>query len=255
MVNLGVRGPEHRTSRLAGAVSLALHGALVGLIALGGKHLLPAPREPASIPIEIVGAAPVPPAPPPSPARTPTAARPANPRGGAGASRREPVQHARPVAAPAAQPLADLRVHYDDARSFADHGTAARVGATRAAGSGIGVGLADRLADGIGSLDIPEPPAGVSLARPPRPKHDYLNQRIVGASRFAGQTIKLLLSIDDHGRVRGVQVVQGVDPEIDRKTALRVRSFEFDPALDDAGVAIAATKRCEFEIVRDDGSF
>jgi len=46
-----------------------------------------------------------------------------------------------------------------------------------------------------------------------------------------------------------------VDPELDRKTALLVRSFEFYPALDDAGVAIAGTKRCEFEIVEDDGSF
>jgi hypothetical protein len=79
--------------------------------------------------------------------------------------------------------------------------------------------------------------------------------KIVGASRFAGQTIKLLMSIDEHGQVRGVQVVQGVDPELDRKTALRVRSFEFYPALDDAGTPIAGTKRFEIEIVQDDGSF
>jgi hypothetical protein len=154
------------------------------------------------------------------------------------------------------QSLADLQIRYDDARSFADHEAAAPIGATRGAGSsGIGVGLGEKLGDGIGNLAIPEPPAAESHARSPQPKHDYTKMKIVGASRFAGQTIKLRMSIDEHGRVRGVQVLQGVDPELDRKTALRVRSFEFAPALDDAGVAIAGTKRFEIEIVQDDGSF
>jgi hypothetical protein len=255
MVDLGVSGPEHRTSRLAGAVSIALHGAAVWLvIALGGKHLVPA-KQPVLTPIEVVPAAARPPSPAP-PARPPTAARPAAPRAGAGGGRREPVQRAQPTAPPAVQSLASVQVRYDGPRTFTDHAATVQAGATRATGSsGIGAGLGDRLADGIGNLAIPEPPAAVSLARPPRPRHADLNQRIVGASRFAGQTLKLLLSIDEHGRVRGVQVVQGVDPEIDRKTAERVRGFEFDPALDDAGVAIAGTKRCEFEIVKDDDSF
>jgi hypothetical protein len=256
MVNLGVRGPEHRTSRLAGAVSLALHGAAVALlIALGGKHLLPA-KQTVLTPIEVVAAAPVPPSPPLPPARTPTAARPAAPRAGVGGGRRESIQRAQPTAPPTVQSLASLQVRYDDARSFADHEAAAPIGATRGAGlSGIGVGLGEKLGDGVGNLSIPEPPAAESHRRTPQPKHDYTKMKIVGASRFAGQIIKLRMSIDEHGRVRGVQVLQGVDPELDRKTALRVRSFEFEPALDDAGVAIEGTKRFEIEIVEDDGSF
>ena len=238
---------------LAGAVSLALHGAVVSiLIALGGKHLLPAPRETVLTPIEVVPAAPAKPSPPP-PARTPTAARPATPRAGAGVGHRAPIQRAEPTAPQAVQSLASVQVRYDTPRNFADHGGTAQAGATGGgAPSGIAAGLRDRLGDGIGNLDIPEPPAAVSLARSPRPKNVQLNQRIVGASRFAGQTIKLQLSIDEHGQVRAVQVLQGVDRELDRKMVARVHGFEFEPALDDAGVAIAGTKRCEFEIVEDD---
>lgn len=254
MVNLGVRGPEHRTSRLAGAVSLALHGAAVALlIALGGKHLLPAKRT-VLTPIEVVAAAPSQPSPSPQPpARTPPAARPASPRAVVGGGRRESIQRAQPTP-PTVQSLANLQVRYDDARSFANHEAAAPIGATRGAGvSGIGVGLGEKLGDGIGKLDVPEPPAAVSLARPPRIKdrHRYA-QRITGASRFAGQYIRLQLAIDEHGRVGDVQVLQGVDPEIDRQMVARVRGFEYWPALDAAGAAYAVNLRSRFQIVEDD---
>src|SRR5262245_41612832 len=136
MVNLGVSGPGHRTSRLAGAVSLALHGAAVWIvIALGGKHLVPAPRQTVLTPIEVVPAAPGQPSPPSlPPARTPPETRPAAPRAGAGLGRREPVQRAQPTAPPAVQTLANLQVRYEDPRNFADHGGTAQAGATRGAG-------------------------------------------------------------------------------------------------------------------------
>lgn len=261
MAQLGIAGLEHRRSRLAGAASLALHGGAVWLlIALGGKHRAPSPRAVALTSIEVVNAAPMPPSPPPSPpplrpARTAPAGRPAGSRVGAGVhGRREPVQRSQPIAPPAVQSLADLQIRYDDPTSFADHGSAKQADVTSGAGqSGIGTGLGDRLADGSPSVTIPEAPGAVSHARSPRPKHDYRNMRIVGASRFAGQTIKLQLSIDEHGRVRGVQVLQGVDRELDRKTATVVHTFEYEPALDDAGVAIPGTARWYFQIVEDDG--
>lgn len=252
MVTQGVSGPEPRTSRLAGAVSLALHGAVLGLlIALGGKHLLPAPRQTVLMPIEVVAAPRPPSSSPMPPARTPPA-RPAVHGAGTGFGRRAPVQRAQPTAPTAVQSLASLQVHYEDPRSFADHGATAQAGAIRGTvASGIGAALGDRPGDGIGKLDIPDPPAGGSLRRPPRPKHDYLDQRMVGASRFAGQIIKLQLSIDEHGVVRDVQVLQGVDPEIDRRMATRARAFEYWPALDDDGVPIEVKLRSRFEIVED----
>jgi hypothetical protein len=145
MGNLDVRGPEHRTSRLAIAGSRALHGAVVALlIGLGCQHVVPAKPE-------------------------------------------------------------------------------------------------------------PEPPAGSSRARPPHPKDDDVYyQRIPGASRFAGQIISLQLSIDEHGQVRDVKVLQGVDPELDRKMVARALTFVYWPALDDAGVAIAVTLRSKFQIVKDE---
>lgn len=254
MVTQGVSGPEPRTSRLAGAVSLAVHGAVVGLlILLGGRHLLPAPRHTVLTPIEVVPA-PRPPSPPPlAPARTSAVAQPAVHGAGPGFGRRAPAPHAQPTAPTAVQSLASLQVHYEDPRSFADHGATVQAGAIReTVASGIGAGLGDRPGDGVGNLDIPDPPAGGSLKRPPRikDKHVYA-QRITGASRFAGQYIWLLLAIDEHGRVGDVQVLQGVDPELDRKMAARVRGFEYWPALDDAGVAIAVKLRSRFEIVED----
>jgi hypothetical protein len=54
MVHLDVSGPEHRKSRLAGAASLALHGAAVWLlIALGCRQPVPQPRGSAVTPIPL----------------------------------------------------------------------------------------------------------------------------------------------------------------------------------------------------------
>jgi hypothetical protein len=273
MVHLGVIGPDSRRSRLPAAASLALHGAaLLLLLVLGGKRNAPSPRRSTLTPIEVVdatrparSAAASPPA-----AHTPPAGQPSGSRLAAGVQgRREPAPRAQPTAPPAVQSLASVRIRHEEPNSFADRRPARQAGASdgiaaSVASSGL-AGPGDQLADGIGNLTIPEPPAAeppaaeppaaVSHARGPRIKGDHDRSRIVGASRFAGQTLKLRLSIDEHGRVRGVQVLQGVDPELDRRTALMVRAFEYEPALDEAGVAIASTQRWEFQIVEDDGSF
>jgi len=95
-----------------------------------------------------------------------------------------------------------------------------------------GAAVGDPLAGGIGNLDIPEPPAGVSLARPPRPKHDYRNtHKIAGASRFAGQTLQLRLSIDEHGRVTDVKLEKSSGyPALDNVVLANIAKSRFSPA-------------------------
>ena len=100
-------------------------------------------------------------------------------------------------------------------------------------------------------MTIPQP-AAPSLARSPRPKRDYRKLRIPGASKFAGETVKLELTIDAHGKVRRVQLLQGVDRELDRKSVALAGTFEYHPALDDDGVPIQGTSRWDFQIVNDE---
>jgi hypothetical protein len=240
----------------AGAVSIAFHGGLLSLvIVVAGKHVAPSP-PPALIPVEIVvPAAPPPlpqPAPPPphaAPARRPAASATAN----AGAhARREPIQRS-PSSEPASvKALADLKISYNDPTNFADARTGTKADLASGAGrAGIGAGVDPRLASGLTNLEIPQP-AGPSLARPPRPKRDYRDLRILGASKFAGQTIKIQLSIDVHGRVRTVQLLHGVERDLDRKTIALVHDFEYNPALDDDGTPIPGTSRWDFQIVADE---
>jgi outer membrane biosynthesis protein TonB len=155
-------------------------------------------------------------------------------------------------AAPATvRSLPDVTISYDDAASSAtpDPTTTDAVG--DAGRFGIGPSIAVTLrASGIANIDIPQP--AVSLARPPRPKHDYSKLRIPGASKFAGEVVKVELTIDVHGNVRRVQLLQGVNRALDRKTVALVHTFEYHPALDDAGVAIEGTSRWDVQIVRDD---
>jgi TonB family protein len=92
----------------------------------------------------------------------------------------------------------------------------------------------------------------VSRARPPRPKFDYTRQRLIGASRFAGHTIKVMLVVDPRGHVREVQLLEGVDRDLDRRTVALVQRWEFEPALDDEGVATRGTQRWDIQIVEDE---
>jgi hypothetical protein len=286
MVHSGIAASGRRRSMLAGGASLALHGGLLlVVVALTGtgtaRYVVQPQQQAASTPVEIgtwapqpaspqpasphpaapapaapAPAAPAPAAPAPAapaPAHAQPAARPTSASAGAHA-RREPVQRSQPSAPAAVQSLADLKISYKDPTSFADRRAATKVDAASGAGrSGIGAGVDYRPADGVASMAIPQP-ATVSFARPPRPKHDYRNLRIVGASRFSGEIIKVQLTIDTHGKVRAVELLQGVDRDLDRKTIALVHSFEYEPALDDAGAAIPGTSRWDVQIVDDEDS-
>jgi TonB family protein len=188
--------------------------------------------------------------PPPSGSRTGAAARPARGASVRARPQREPGRRAR-VAPLTVRSLPDVTISYENAESSASPDATATdaVGDTRR--SGIGPSIAVTLgASGIANIYIPQP--AVSRARPPRPKHDYSNLRIPGASKFAGDIVKVELTIDVHGNVRRVQLLQGVNRELDRKTVALVRTFEYQPALDDDGVATEGTSRWDVQIVRDD---
>jgi TonB family protein len=164
-------------------------------------------------------------------------------------TRRAQVQRAEP-ATPAQQSLADLMIGYDHPTNFAER-AAASVEGNQARRSGIRTGVDWPVSDEVATMQIPQPPV-VSHARPPRPKFDYTRLRLVGASRFTGRTIRVLLMVDPRGHVREVQLLEGVDRDLDRRTVALVHNFEFEPALDDDGVAIRGTQRWNIQIVEDE---
>jgi hypothetical protein len=256
MAHPGAAASGHRRPTLAGLLSVAFHGGAIALVAaLAGRHVAHAPPAPPpkTVPVAVTQPAILPAAAP--------ASAPAVPRASAEPS--APAERPAPPTPPAIQAkpaqrapiamksLADLTISYDDAR-LTTLGPTTKTDAAGGPGrSGIGAGVAYRRADGVATFEIPQP-VTVSLARKAKPKRDYSNLRIVGASRFAGETVKLLLMIDAHGKVHGAQLLQGVDHDLDRKTIELARTFEYEPALDDAGIAIQGTSRWEIQIVEDE---
>jgi len=246
MVHPGV-GLLSRRSTLAGSVSLVLHGGLLGLaVALVGARVVPDPRRIALTTVEIVSPAPVPPTSQPDP---PAAALSPAPRAVARPHRAAPPQ---PRAA-SVEDL-DLKVSYRARDNFA-----AKPG-TEAPSEGepggidvrrIGADSRRQLEDSLAHVDIPVP-RRVSLARPPREKHNYHQLRLPSVRRFAALHIKLVLTIDARGRVSDVELVQGVDGELDLRVCRLARHFEFEPALDDDGAPAPGTSRWDIEIIDDD---
>jgi hypothetical protein len=258
MVHSGAAASGPRRAKLAGLASLAFHGGAVVLLAmLAGTHIIRSPSKKVLVPVDVVQPAALP-APPPPPAPPPMYAAPAPQPGGAPASavaqaRREPVHHAQLVAPASMRSLADLTISYDDATNFAAPGPTTRTDAAGGSGrSGIGAGASTWRGDGIAKIDIPQPAVTVSRARSPRPKRDYSNLRIPGASKYAGETVKLQLIIGVNGKVRGVQLLHGVNSDIDRKTIALAGTFEYEPALDDEGIAVQGTSRWDIQIVEDE---
>jgi hypothetical protein len=100
-------------------------------------------------------------------------------------------------------------------------------------------------------VDIPVPPR-VSLKRPPHERRDYHQLRLPSVRRFAGLHIKLVLKIDARGQVSDVELIQGVDGELDLRVCRLARHFEFEPALDDDGVPVRGTSRWDIEIIDAD---
>jgi hypothetical protein len=258
MVHSGAAASGPRRPRLAGLLSLVFHGGAVALLAaLAGTHIVRSPpSKKVLVPVDVLRPAALPaPAPPPAP--PPMHAAPAPQPGGATASavahaRHEPVHRAQPVAPASLRSLADLTISYEDAANFAAPGPTKTDAAASSGRSGIGAGASTWRGDGIAKLDIPQPAATVSHARSPRPKRDYSNLRIPGASKFAGEIVKLQLTIGVNGKVRGVQLLHGVDSDLDRKTIALAGTFEYEPALDDEGIAIQGTSRWDIQIVEDE---
>jgi hypothetical protein len=236
---------------LVGSTSFALHGVtLAVVVAIVGERMEARPHEHEPTAIEVVSAAPhAPPqvarrAQPVPPAATPSPSA-------ATRTRRAQVPRAVEPSTPAAtQSLADLTIGYDDPTNFAEH-AAKPVEGSVARRSGIRTGVDHQSGDGVATMQLPQPPV-VSRARPPRPKLDYTRLRLIGASQFAGHTIKVLLVVDPRGHVREVQLLEGVDRALDRRTVALVHNFEFEPALDDEGVAVRGTQRWDIQIVEDE---
>ena len=236
---------------LSGSASLALHGAVLVLaVALVGKHASEPARPPIVVtPVEVVAAVAGPPATPP---RGTSVTAPPTPvvRTVARAARPQ-VQRAQPSAATAERSLADLTIRYDDSSNFADRGPRTVESAGDGPPRGIAAGIAHKNGGSVATVDIPQPPV-VSLARAARAKYDYSRLLLPNASRFAGQRIKLLLTIDAKGRVRSAQLVHGVDRELDRRSITLASTFEFEPALDDDGVAVQGRCALDMDIVEDE---
>ena len=241
---------EQRRPRLAGVLSLTGHVAVALVIALAGGRLRSPPSQTLLIPVAPPAVWSQPPPAPPSGSRGAAAARPARGASARERTQRELAKRAQ-VAPVTVRSLPDVTISYDDAASSAtpDPTTTDGVGGDGRSGIGASIATISRTS-GIANIDIPQPP--VSLARPPKPKHDYSKLRIPGASKFAGEIVKVELTIDVHGEVRRVQLLQGVNRELDRKTVALVHAFEYDPALDDAGVATQGTSRWDVQIVQDE---
>jgi hypothetical protein len=235
---------------LAGSASLALHGAVVLLVVvLVGKRVA-SPPSPASLLtlVEVVDMPLGPPTAPPkgtSPVAPPTSAVKKVSR-----AARPQVQRTQPSPPAAPESLADLTIGYDDPSNFAAKGPRMVDSTGDTPQRGIGTGIQNASGGSVATMIIPQPKV-VSLARALRPKFDYSNLRIAGASKFAGRMIKVVLTVGTNGRVREVRLVQGVDRELDRRTVTLVGDFEFEPALDDDGVAVRAKMECNIAIVED----
>jgi hypothetical protein len=236
---------------LAGSASLGLHGA-IALVAMSliGKRVAspPAPANLIAL-VEVVDAVPGPPTAPPkgtSPVAPPTftvkkVSRAARPQ----------IQRAQPSPPASPDSVADLKIGYDDPSNFAAKGTRRVESAGDAPRRGIGAGILNQSGGSVATMNIPQPQV-VSRARPPRPKFDYSKLQIPGASKFAGRMIKVVLTVGPDGRVREAQLLQGVDRELDRRTMTLTANFEFEPALDDDGVAVRGRMTCEIMIVEDE---
>lgn len=240
-----------RRSTLAGSTSLALHAGLVALALLfAGARVVDVPRQIALTMVEVVAPAPRPAEPEPPVAAVAVAPSPVVPA--ARPSRAVPA----PRRAATATEALDLQVSYDDPSNFAgrptdapddDHGAAGGIDG----GHGIGADSRRQLQDSLAGVVIPVPPA-VSLARPPRPRHNYHQLRLHSVRRFAGMTVKLRLSIDAHGRVSDVELVEGVDGQLDRRIVDLARRFEFEPALDAEGAPVPGMSKWDIQIIDDD---
>jgi hypothetical protein len=248
MPDLRIAASAARRSMVAGWASLALHGGVIALaVVFARARTVRTPRRTALTEIEVVDAVamrllPVPPqVAPPSPLAEPRAL--AHNRHG-----RELPQHTTARASSVKDLLAELTVSYDDPRNFTDRAAKApRDGDHALHSAALTTGNDRPTQDGLATLQMPGVASG-SLARPPRAKHDYRSLHMHAVRQFAGQTIRVLLSIDNRGGVRRVDLLKGVESQLDSRTVAVVRAWEFWPALDELGEPIPGYARWEIKI-------
>lgn len=234
---------------VAGSVSVAVHIALIGVaVTLTGGLVADAPAQPSVTLVEIVHAPRLPG--PPTPVQVAPPSPVAEPRVAA-FSRRGPAPPQPAPTKPAAvkELLDDVKVSYDDPSNFdPGEGSDAPAEVDRAPLSSAIASGGSVAEDGLAKLQMPAP-ASASLARLAKPKHDYSKLRMHSVKQFAGLTISVLLTVDEHGVVSNVRVLKGIDPDLDRRTMELARQFLFEPALDDFGTPVRGTSRWNILIV------
>src|SRR5262249_35405610 len=124
---------------------------------------------------------------------------------------------ARPPEQPPPRPstvkdlVEDVTMRYDDPSLSTANPSDEPVDGERAPlTSAIASGSSQAAQDGLATLQMPVTQASVSLARPPRAKHDYNLLRLPSVRQFAGQRINVELTVDEHGVVSGVRVLHGI---------------------------------------------
>lgn len=240
-----------RRSAFAGMVSVAIHGGLLLAAVLLLHHRIASPSPTIELTSVQVVSAPEPPPPPPPPPGTGSQVRGAtNTSPGTLGRRGRDAPPRSPSRAPVApDPFAEVVVSYDTPTGPDPGNEAGTVGSGIGAGfHGDGTGSGD--GGGLFGMGVPAPPPPrPSLARPPRPRHDYGQWNFRADRRFAGAKVDVELTIDPRGRVRNVRLLRGVEESIDERAIGLAQRFEFYPALDDAGVPIAGLHRWEFVLL------
>lgn len=241
-----------RRPMLAGSVSIALHGSLFAVAAVlaSGRVVRSSPPVDLTM-IEVIAPAAVVPVAPSQPAPVPRPAVAPAPAVSRGSAERRAAVHSQPRATQVSEAPVEIKVSYDTAESTGTS-DAAPSGGLESGVASVAAASRQQLETSLASVQIPAPPAA-SLARAPRPLHNYHTLRLRDVRSFAGETIKLLLAIDATGRVRSARVLQGVFRPIDDRTVELARGFEFEPARDEHGDPIAGSSRWDILIVEENG--
>ena len=240
-----------RRSMAAGWSSLALHGGVIALAVVLARSRSVRPRRQAVVTdIEIVDAVALPRAPFPAQVAPPSPS--VQTRQLAAHNRRGPElpQHTTAKPSSVKELLADIKVSYDDPANFTRRAAKATPsdGDHALHSAALTTGTDRPSQNGFAALQMPGA-ASASLARPPHAKHDYSKGKLESVRQFAGQTIQVLMTIDIRGRVDRVDLLKGVEAQLDARTIALVRNWEFDPALDDRGEPMLGYVKWDMHLV------
>jgi TonB family protein len=227
-------------------LSLVINGGLIAAALLLHHRAEPAPTAPSLTDIEVVEPAAAPAPPSAAGQRHGAADTNAGTHGRRGHDAPLRSQNRAPAVA---DPYADLAMSYetpgpDPGSTTTDSTGGAHGGGLFGDGTGSGLGAGDGLGAGNGLPPAPVP----SLARPPRPKHEYRDWDYRAPIEYAGRSILIELSLDPRGSVRGARILQGVEDKLDKAAVATASRYEFYPALNSVGSPIAAVYRWEFQL-------